>query len=198
MKRTAVLIAALTGALLAPHAQAQQSGPGGYIGFGYGSVWSDGGSFFSNTINEDTVAGGKVYVGFMTNANWGMELGLHSLGKFDSFLLGVKSDQFKTTAVSVAGVYTTPLGAGYAFHGRLGLAFTSAEYDCLQACGGTVFDAKKRGTSGMFGLGVGARLWQNLEMRIDFDHFGSVHHQVGNAEYKDSYDVFSVNLVVLY
>ena len=198
MKRSALLIAALAGALLAPHAQAQQSGPRGYVGFGYGSVWSDGGTFFPNTINENTVAGGKIYAGFMRDANWGVELGLHNLGTFDAFLTGVKTDQWKTTAVTVAGVYTTPLGGGYSFNGRLGLAFTNVEYDCLQICSATVFDNKKRGTSGMFGLGLGAKLAQSLEMRIDFDHFGSVHHAVGNTEYKDSYDVFSVNLVLLY
>lgn len=198
MKRTAFLIAALTGVLLAPQAQAQQSGPGGYVGIGVGSVWSDGGTFFSNTINEDTVAGGKVFVGFMTDANWGMEIGLHHLGRFDVFLLGTKTDEFTTTAVSVAGVYTTPLGAGYSFTGRLGLAFTNVEYDCLQICNATVFDAKKRGTSGMWGLGVGARLAQNFQMRVDFEHFGSVQHQVGDTGYKDSYDVFSVNFVLTY
>ena len=142
--------------------------------------------------------GGKIYVGFMTNANWGTEIALHHLGTFDAFLAGVKTDQWKATAVSVAGVYTTPLGAGYSFNGRLGLAFTNVEYDCLQICSATVFDNKKRGISGMFGLGLGASLTQNLQMRVDFEHIGSVHHAVGNTEYKDAYDVFSVSLVFLY
>jgi hypothetical protein len=196
VKRTAILIAALAGALLASHAQAQQ---GGYVGIGYGSVWSNGGSFFSNTINEDTVAGGKIYAGYMTSEYLGLEIGLHNLGKYEVFLLGTKTDEFKTTAVSVAGVLSVPVGGGYSFNGRLGLAFTNVEYDCLQGCGvAPLVDTKKRGTSGLLGLGLGAKLGQSAEVRIDFDHFGSVHHAVGNTEYKESYDVLSVNLVLLF
>jgi hypothetical protein len=196
VKRTAILIAALAGALLASHAQAQQ---GGYVGIGYGSVWSNGGSFFSNTINEDTVAGGKIYAGYMTSEYLGLEIGLHNLGKYEVFLLGTKTDEFKTTAVSVAGVLSVPVGGGYSFNGRLGLAFTNVEYDCLQGCGvAPLVDTKKRGTSGLLGLGLGAKLGQSAEVRIDFDHFGRVHHAVGNTEYKESYDVLSVNLVLLF
>ena len=199
MKRTAILIAALAGLILTAPVRAQAPGQGAYLGIGYGSVWSNGGSFFSNTINEDTVAGGKIYAGYMRDDNWGIELGLHDLGKYDVFLLGAKTDEFKTTAVSVAGVFSTPIGAGYSFNGRLGLAFTNVEYDCLQLCGGAFADdTKKRGTSGMLGIGLGARLAQALSFRVDFDHFGSVHHAVGNTEYKESYDVLSVNLVLLF
>ncbi len=198
MKRTAILIAALTSVLLSTQALAQRSGPAGYLGFGFGSVASNGASFFSNTINEDTVAGGKVYAGFMRDAHWGMEIGLHNLGTFDAFLLGVKTDEWKATAVSVVGVYTTPIAAGYSFIGRLGLAFTNVEYDCIQGCGGTVFDNKKRGTSGLIGFGVGAQLWQNVQVRFDYEHIGSVRHMVGNTEYQDPYDTFSVNLVFQY
>ncbi|MEX2241590.1 MAG: outer membrane beta-barrel protein [Burkholderiales bacterium] len=199
MKRTAILIAALAGALLATHVQAQQPGQGGYLGIGYGSVWSDGGSFFANTINEDTVAGAKIYAGYMTSEYLGLEVGLHNLGKYEVFLLGTKTDEFKTTAVSVAGVLSVPVGGGYYFNGRLGLAFTNVEYDCLQGCGvAPLVDTKKRGTSGLLGLGLGAKLGQSAEVRIDFDHFGSVHHAVGTTEYKDSYDILSVNLVLLF
>lgn len=199
MKRTAIVIAALAGALLASHAQAQQPGRGGYLGIGYGSVWSKGGTI-GNTISEDTVAGGRIFAGYMTSEYLGLEVGLHNLGKYEALEIGtgVKTDEFKTTAVSVAGVLSVPVGGGYYFNGRLGLAFTNVEYDCLQDCVGTFVDAKKRGTSGLLGLGLGARLGQSIEARIDFDHFGSVHHAVGNTEYKDSYDILSVNLVLLF
>ena len=195
MKRTAILIAALAGLCLTAPAHAQAPGQGAYLGIGYGSVWSKGGTFFIDTINEDTVAGGKIYAGYMRDDNWGIELGLHHLGEYEVFFLGAKSDEFMTTAVSVAGVFSTPIGAGYSFNGRLGLAFTNAEYDCLQDCV-TFNDTKRRGTSGMIGLGLGARLVPGVSVRIDFDHFGSVHHAVGNIEYKESYDILSVNLQV--
>lgn len=197
MKRTAILIAALCGAFLASQAQAQAPGQGFYMGIGYGTVWSDGGSFYTTTVNEDTSAGGKLYAGYMSNDNFGMEVGIHSLGKYEVFLSpgGVKSDEFKTTAISVSGVYTKPLfDWGYNVNVRLGLAFTNVEYDCLAAC---VFsDTKKRGISGTIGLGVGAKLTQSLSVRVDYDHIGNVQHAVGPNEYRDFYDVFSANLQV--
>jgi len=197
VKRTAILIAALAGLFLTVLAHAQAPGQGGYLGIGYGSVWSKGGSLLG-MINEDTVAGGRVFAGYMTDDYWGMELGLHSLGKYEVFEIGtgLKTDEFKTTAVSVAGVLSTPVGAGFYFNGRIGLAFTNVEYDCLQLCGGTFVDTKKRGTSGMLGIGMGVRLAPGLSVRIDFDHFGSVHHAIGTTEYKDSYDIFSANLLL--
>ena len=199
MKKTAILIAALAGLLLTAPAHAQAPGQGAYLGIGYGSVWSKGGTFFSNTINEDTVAGAKIYAGYMTSEYLGLEIGFHHLGKYEVFLLGTKTDEFRTTAVSVAGVLSVPVGGGYSFNGRLGLAFTNVEYDCLQICGGAFADdTRKRGTSGMLGIGMGARLASGLDVRIDFDHFGSVHHAVGNTEYKESYDVLSANLVLLF
>lgn len=193
MKKIAVLFAALAGLFLSAQAQAQAPGKGFYMGLGYGTVWSKGGSFYTGTVNEDTTAGGKLYAGYMSTDNWGLELGLHNLGKYEVFLAGAKTDEFQTTALSVSGVYTQPLfDWGYNVNLRLGLAFTNSEYDCLQLC---IFnDTKKRGTSGMIGLGVGAPLTQNLSMRVDFDHFGNVKHGVGNNEYNESYDVFSVNL----
>ena len=197
MKTFGMLCALLAGALLAGQAQAQAPGQGYYMGLGYGSVWSNGGSFFPNTINEDTVSGGRIVAGYMQDDRWGMEIGLHHLGEYEVFLLGTKTDEFKTTAVSVAGVMSVPVATGYFFNVRLGLAFTEAKYDCIVGCGVAPFvDTKKRGTSGMIGLGVGARLTQALSMRIDFDHFGDVRHAVGNNEYKESYDVLTVNLLV--
>lgn len=197
MKRTAILFAALAGLILSAQAQAQAPGKGFYMGLGYGTVWSNGGSFYTNTVNENTSAGGKLYAGYMSNDNWGMELGLHNLGKYEVLLAGAKTDEFQTTAISVSGVYTQPLfDWGYNFNIRLGLAFTNSEYDCLQLC---IFnDTKTRGVSGTIGVGVGAKLSDNLSMRVDFDHFGSVKHAVGPNEYNDSYDVLSVSLQALF
>jgi opacity protein-like surface antigen len=199
MKKAAILIAALAGLLLAAQAQAQAPGQGFYLGGGIGTVWSDGGSIFSTTVNEDASPGGKIYFGYMQDENWGMEIGIHSLGKYESQLAGVPSDEFKTAAVSISGVYTKPLfDTGYNVNVRLGLAFTQAEYRCLSACTSLLPDTKKRGVSGTIGLGIGAKLTQALSMRVDFDHFGSVKHAVGTTEYNESYDVLSANLQLLF
>jgi len=202
MNRTAILIAALAGLLLAAQAQAQAPGQGLYIGLGVGTVWSKGGQIYNDTVNEDASPGGKAYIGYMSNDNWGMEFGLHALGEFEAKFGGAKIADMKTNALSISGVYTQPLFAsGYNVNVRLGLAFTDARYTCASLCGsGTPanVDTKKRGTSGTIGIGIGAKITQALSMRVDFDHFGSVKHQVDATEFNESYDVLSANLQLLF
>lgn len=202
MKRTAILIAALAGLLLAAQAQAQAPGQGLYVGLGVGTVWSKGGQVYADTINEDASPGGKAYIGYMSDDNWGMEFGLHSLGKYEIEFGGAKIADMKTNALSISGVYTQPLFAtGYNVNVRLGLAFTDARYTCASLCGsGTPanLDTRKRGISGTIGLGIGARITQALSMRVDFDHFGDVKHRVDFTEFNESYDVLSANLQLLF
>jgi hypothetical protein len=195
VKKTAILIAALAGTLLAFQAQAQSPGQG-YFGVGYGAVWTDGASPYSDTIDEDTAGGAKIYGGSMWN-NFGLEVGLYSLGKYNVNVASGKVADTSTMAVAVSGVMATPLGGGYSFHGKVGLAFTQSEINCVALCG-TGFPAlastTKRGTSGLLGLGIGAKLWQDVMVRIDYEHFGNVHHQIGTFKYNDSDDILSVNL----
>lgn len=195
MKRFGMLCALLAGALLASQAQAQQPGQA-YFGVGVGSVWTDGASPYGDTQDDDTAVGFKVYAGKMWS-NLGMELGLYGLGKYDVAFGGAKIAESKTHAVAISGVYATPIAAGYAFHAKLGLAFTQFEIDCLSLCGtGTpaLDDTKKRGMSGLIGVGMSAQFSQDVAVRVDFEHFGGVHQAIGNFEYKDAYDMLSVNL----
>jgi len=195
VKRTAILIAILAGALLAPQVQAQEPGQG-YFGIGYGSVWTDGTSPYGNTIDEDTAGGFKIYGGSMWD-RFGIELGIYGLGKYDVNLGGTKIADTQTSAVAVSGVLVTPLGGGYSLHGKLGLAFTQSEIRCFATCGTGVpvlADTKKRGTSGVLGLGIGAKLGQDVMMRVDYEHFGNVHHQISTFKYNDSYDILAVSI----
>lgn len=195
MKKTAILIAALAGALFALHAQAQEPGQG-YFGIGYGAVWTDGASPYGDTIDEDTGGGAKIYGGSMWN-RFGLELGLYTLGKYDVNFAGAKIADTETTAIAVSGVLATPLGGGYSFHGKIGLAFTQSEINCVSLCGTgnpPLASTKKRGTSGLLGIGIGAKLGQDAMLRVDYEHFGNVHHQIGTSKYTDSYDILSVNL----
>lgn len=195
MKRTAILIAALAGALLATQSQAQSPGQG-YVGIGYGAVWTDGASPYGNTIDEDTAGGAKIYGGSMWG-NFGLELGLYGLGKYDVNFGGAKIADTQTSAVAVSGVLVTPLGGGYSFHGKLGLAFTQSEITCISLCGTgnpPLASTKKRGTSGLLGLGMGAKLGQDVMLRVDYEHFGNVHHQIGTFKYNDSYDILAVSI----
>lgn len=195
MKRSAILIAALAGTLLASQAQAQEPGQS-YFGIGYGAVWTDGASPYGNTFDEDTAGGVKIYGGSMWD-RFGVELGFYSLGKYDVEFAGAKIADTRTAAIAVSGVMATPLGGGYSFHGKLGLAFTQSEISCNGACvpaSPPLANTTKRGTSGLLGLGIGAKLGQNMMMRVDYEHFGNVHHQTGTFAYNDGYDIFSVSV----
>jgi OmpA-like transmembrane domain len=197
VKRTAILIAALAGVLLAFHAQAQEPGQG-FFGFSYGVVNTDGASPYNDTIDEGTAAGFKIYGGKMFDNRFGMEFAYYDLGKYDvSTAAGVRIAESKTSAVTVAGVLATPLGGGYSFHAKAGIAFTQFQISCVTGCGlgsPALIDTKKRGVSGLLGLGIGAQLAHNLTMRIDYDHFGTVHHQLSTLPYKSPYDILSVSV----
>lgn len=195
MKRTAILIAALAGALLGAHAQAQEPGQG-YFGIGLGAATTDGASPYGSTFDDDTAAGFKVYGGSMWE-RFGIELGLYSLGKYGVDLGGAKIAQTETFAAAVSGVMAVPLGGGYSFRAKLGLAFTQAEFTCISLCGTmtpVLANTRRYGTSGLLGLGLGAQLWKDVLVRIDYEHFGGVHHQISTTEYKDHYDLLSVGL----
>jgi hypothetical protein len=204
MKTARILMLVLAGMFVAGQAQAQAPGPGFYLGGGVGGVWSDAGEIYSDTINEDTVLGGKVFAGKMWSPNWGMEVAFHHLGRFDVMFNGAKISDMETRALSVAGVYTTALGGGFDFNARLGLAYTEATYTCKSLCGPGAtpglanVSTYMRAVSGLVGIGLGARVTQNLVVRIDFDHMGSVHHKVDATEYRDGYDMLSANLMILF
>lgn len=149
MRKTAILIAALAGLSAGSQAQAEESAT--YMGIGFSGIWSNGGSVYSNTVNENVTSGGKIYGGYLS--------------------------------------------------AKVGLAFTEAKHSCVSLCGtGTPsnVDTKARGLSGLIGLGVGMRMSEDLEIRVDLDHFGSVHHKVDLTKFTTGYDVMSVSLKITF
>ncbi|MDA1117703.1 MAG: hypothetical protein O2979_06785 [Proteobacteria bacterium] len=58
MRKTAILVAALAGMLAGTPVQAEENA--GYIGIGFSSNWSNGGSLYFNTVNEDVTSGGRI------------------------------------------------------------------------------------------------------------------------------------------
>jgi Outer membrane protein beta-barrel domain len=195
MKKIGMLFALLAGALLATQSQAQAPGQS-YFGIGIASAWSDGASPYDDTKDEDTAGAGKIYYGHMWS-NWGMELGGYYLGKYDVEFGGSKIAESEATAIVVSGVYAADIGAGFTFHGKVGIAFTQFKIDCLQQCGnGTppLADTKKTGLSGMWALGIGAKFSQNWLARMEWEHIGAFHSAVSDYEYKEPYDLFTVSL----
>lgn len=201
MKKIGTIIALLAGVLLGGQAFAQAPGQS-YFGASFGSVWTDGGSPYSiNVVNEDTSAGFKAFAGSMLWNKFGLEVGYYNLGTYETVFTGSNQPfmEAETSAFTVNGVYTTPLGPGYAFHAKAGLAFTLYEASCRDAavCAASspvMVNTKTRGVSGMLGIGISANLSKDLALRMDFEHIGSVHEAVGNTDFKDGYDFFSVGL----
>lgn len=201
MKRFGMLCALVAGALLlAGQAQAQEPGQN-YFGIGYGINYTDGASPNTNTIDDGRVGGARIFGGKMWS-NVGMEFGYYDLGEYDVNLLGVKVDEMKTQAVSVMGVLAVPIGSAYAFQGKAGVAFTQAQYSCIAQCGtapNAFLDTRKRDVGGIIGFGVTARFAQNVLLRADYEHIGSVKHaratSVSTTEWEDGYDIFSISVM---
>jgi hypothetical protein len=196
-----LLTAALAATLAALPARAQDSSF--YIGASGAASYTDAARSMEQItfgVHDKSVPnGGKVYAGYVSGS-WGMEFGYYYLGKIEIENAGGQvQDELETAAIVIAGVYEAPIAAGYTFVGRLGVAFTQAKYDCQLACGAPPFvDTKENGTSGMFGLGLDARMAQNFTLRMEYEHIGSVHHSVGNIQFKDAYDMFSVGVRLVF
>ena len=145
------------------------------------------------TEDKTTPNGGKVYAGYL-RGKWGLEFGYYYLGNREIENAGGQvQDEMETTAIVVAGVFQTPIAQGFDFVARAGVAFTNAEYDCKLSCGTMPFvDTKTTSTSGMWGIGVNMRMTRSLSFLLEYEHIGSVHHNVGNIEFQDGYTMYSV------
>lgn len=190
---TAVLAAALT----AQPARAQEPSGSFYLGVSGAAVYTDAAGSLEALVggfhDKQVPNGGKVYGGYK-RGNWGMEAGYYLLGNYEILTApaGQVQDELTTNAIVIAGVYEAELFPGYTLVARLGVAFTEAEYDCKLACGGAFRDTSETGTSGMWGVGMDMRMTQSFSLRLEYEHFGSVHHAVVNQKFKDGYDMFSV------
>jgi opacity protein-like surface antigen len=200
VKIAATIITALVGMFAGSQVHAQSSG--GYLGISGGAVWTDAaGSVaeFGSGIHDESVPNGfKVYGGRIWDG-FGIEFAYYNLGEYDiEDGAGAVQDRLETRALAVSGVYSAPLGHGYALIARLGIAFTEARYDCRLDCGPPFFvDTKRRGNAGLIGLGFASQISGNIGLRMEFEHIGNVRHGISNAFlFNEGYDMFSVGIHV--
>lgn len=192
MRRAALLFAFVAGMASAGQSSAQ----GAYAGIGIMSVTTDNAADFGYafaTSGERSATGVKLYGGYVWPSRFGVEVGYYDLGSYDVFTGNTKTDEFATTAFTVSGVYDMPFARQFVFSGKLGIAFTAADYTCLAACGGTVFSSSKSGVAGLFGVGLGWRPARNFTVRADFEVFADVLHRAGVNEAYYPYSTFSVS-----
>jgi hypothetical protein len=197
MKKLGMLGALVAGAALAQPALAQNNST--YVGISGAAVYSDSARSLERItggIHDESVPnGGKIYGGYMWD-NLGVEFGYYMLGTYEiDNAGGAIQDELQTSAITVSGVYSAQMGAGYSFNARLGIAFTNAEYDCILACGAPFVDTTRRGTSGLLGIGFGWRAPGGaFSLHMDYDHIGSVQHAISTIKFKDAYDMISVGV----
>jgi opacity protein-like surface antigen len=200
VKIAATMIAALIGMFAGSQAHAQSSG--GYLGISGGAVWTDAASSvagFAGGVHDESIPNGfKVYGGRIRD-RFGIEFAYYYLGEYEiEDGAGVVQDALETRALAVSGVYSAPIAPGYAFIGKLGIAFTEAQYDCRLNCGPPFFvDTRRRGNAGLIGLGITSQIAGNVALRMEFEHIGNVRHGISNAiRFNDGYDMLSVGLHV--
>jgi len=196
MKKIRILVAVFFGVLLATPALAQV---GGYVGAGFLSASTDNANDFGKAIippetGDKSATGLKVYGGYMFRPYLGVEAGYYDLGTYDVKAGSLKTDEFKISALAVSAVGLWPFGTGFNVHGKLGLAFTSADYTCKVGCGGLVFvNTSKSDVSPLLGVGVGWKATRNISVVADLELFSSVKHAAGIASNDADYTVFSVS-----
>jgi hypothetical protein len=196
VKKIRILFLVLCGVFLATPALAQPLD--GYVGAGFVSVSTKNASDFAdafvvNGSGDKSATGLKVYGGYLWNG-YGLEAGYYDLGTYEVKLGGIKMDEFKTTAFTVSGVGSWPLGTALNLNGKVGLAFTSADYTCVQACGGTFVNTSKSGVSALLGIGLGWQATKSFSLRADLEHFFDVKHAAGTLLTNDaSYTALSVS-----
>jgi len=196
MKKIRILLVMLTSAFLATPALAQSAG--GYVGAGFLSASTNNASDFATAFNGPTGSGDKsatglkVYGGYMWG-RYGVEAGYYGLGTYEVKLGGTKTDEFKTTALTVSGVGSWPLGTAFNLNGKLGLAFTSVDYTCVVGCGGLFVNTSKSGVSTLLGIGLGWQATKDFSLRADLELFTGVKHGVSTVEAKYGYTAFSVS-----
>jgi hypothetical protein len=196
MKKIQILLVAFSGVLLATPALAQQRG--GYIGAGFMSSSTNNASDFATAANglsgsgDKSATGLKVYGGYMFG-RYGVEGGYYELGTYNVKFGATTTDKFKTTAITVSAVGSFPLGTAFNLNGKLGLAFTNADYTCVQACGAPFVNTSKSDVAPLLGIGVGWQATRNFSLHGDLEIFTGVRHAAGGVEDKSDYTAFSVS-----
>jgi hypothetical protein len=194
MRKLLLLLLAACGASLAAPVEAQMQG---FFGVGGLAAQTDNAREFARefggTSADRSADGMKIYGGYQ-GRQFGVEAAYYDLGTYDVRAGTAKRDDFSVTAFTVSGMLALPLGPSFYLNGRLGIAFTSANYRCYFACGGDFVDTSESGVTGLIGGGIGWRITRNLSLRADFESIGPVSHAVGLIEAEYDYQLLSVGL----
>lgn len=176
----------------AAHAQSQ----GGYVGAGVLSASTDNAREFALATAADSAdksaRGFKVFGGYLWN-QFGIEGGYYDLGTYDVMFGGALSDDFSVSAVALSGVLALRMTSQFTFNAKAGIAFTSVDYRCFQACGGNFVNTGDSDIAGVFGAGFAWRPARNFTLRADYESIGDISHSVGLLSESFPYTILSIS-----
>jgi opacity protein-like surface antigen len=194
MKKAGLGFCVLAAACLSATAHAQTQG--GFFGAGVLSASTDNARDFAAATFADgadkNATGFKVFGGYLWN-QFGIEAGYYDLGTYDVFFAGTKSDDFSVSAFTISGALALRMNSQFTFNAKAGIAFTSVDYRCFQACGGNFVDTSDSDVAGVFGFGLAWRPARNFTLRADYESIGDVSHSVGLLEEAYPYRILSLS-----
>ncbi len=197
MEKIGILLLAFATSLVSVQAQAQAQQKTGsfYLGGGAMHTLNDAAPSFAVSLGggsaSDNATGYKLYAGYRGEV-FGLEAGYYNMGLFQLTTLGGASTEFNTTAIVGWVTASTPLGASFNMTGKVGLAYTQAEFVCLQSCAGLA-NTERTGSSVPWAVGAGWKLTPAFQVRAEYERFGSVRHSVGLARNTSAYRMISVS-----
>ncbi len=166
--RSAVLVAAVTGALALP-AAAQTGTSAFYVGGGFGQSkahdWCSGAGGISC---DDRDTAWKAFAGYQLNRNFAAELGYTNLGQFTASAGGL-TDNAKVNVWELSALAAWPLMNQFSVYGRLGAYRANAKEDT-----NFVGSFEHNNSDLTYGLGGQYDFTRNLGVRVEWQRYAKV------------------------
>lgn len=161
----------------------------------------DGGWYLGGGIRpvvpqvDETDIGYRYFGGYRFSRNWGVELGYSDLGRGNGSepgALALQKSAAQTSAWTVAGTGSLPIGEAISLQGRVGFSVTSPDATALAAGGATGSALPRYRPTVLWGFGGQYDLTGTVGLRVDYNNFGRLNDDP-NGERSD---LWSINAVV--
>lgn len=189
MRLSGSLCLAVLASFWAAGAAAQQADPGGagwYLGGGIRPVLPQ---------VDETDIGYRYFGGYRFSRNWGVELGYSDLGRGNGGEPGafaLQKSAAQTSAWTVAGTGSLPIGEAFSLQGRVGLSVASPDATAVAPGGATGSALPRYRPSVLWGLGGQYDLTGTVGLRVDYNNFG----RLSDDPNGERSDLWSINAVV--
>lgn len=121
---------------------------------------------------KDNTSSYKVYGGYNFTREYGLEWGYANLGKAEVISTGsAGTATSETWAVPITGVYNLPITERLGLVGRAGVYFFKSESKTTGNLVGPIPAVDDDGIEAVVGASVSLKVWQNLSLRLDWDHY---------------------------